>query len=82
MLQSITEAAAAISSEQSFNYGGNGAIRANASEALTEFATQLNIPVANTFMGKESFPSFVGSGIAAARLHQLWLVWLLPLAMT
>jgi acetolactate synthase-1/2/3 large subunit len=31
---------------------GNGAIRAHASEALTEFATQLNIPVANTFMGK------------------------------
>lgn len=31
---------------------GNGAIRAHASESLTEFATQLNIPVANTFMGK------------------------------
>ncbi|WP_299407831.1 acetolactate synthase large subunit [Acaryochloris sp. IP29b_bin.148] len=31
---------------------GNGAIRANASEALTQFATELNIPVANTFMGK------------------------------
>ena len=31
---------------------GNGAIRAKASEALTQFATQLNIPVANTFMGK------------------------------
>jgi len=74
--QSITEAAAAIS-QASFNYGGNGAIRANASEALTEFATQLNIPVANTFMGKGhslySSLSFVGSGIAAARLHQLWL---------
>ncbi len=31
---------------------GNGTIRAHASEALTEFATTLNIPVANTFMGK------------------------------
>ncbi|WP_299489014.1 acetolactate synthase large subunit [Acaryochloris sp. IP29b_bin.137] len=31
---------------------GNGAIRANASQALTQFATELNIPVANTFMGK------------------------------
>ncbi|MGB8703234.1 MAG: acetolactate synthase large subunit [Thermosynechococcaceae cyanobacterium] len=31
---------------------GNGAIRAEASEALTEFATQLNLPVANTFMCK------------------------------
>ncbi len=31
---------------------GNGAIRANASKMLTDFATKLNIPVANTFMGK------------------------------
>ncbi|WP_204103156.1 MULTISPECIES: acetolactate synthase large subunit [Spirulina sp. CCY15215] len=35
---------------------GNGAIRANASEALTEFATRLNIPVVNTFMGKGAIP--------------------------
>ncbi|MBR8831800.1 MAG: Acetolactate synthase [Chroococcopsis gigantea SAG 12.99] len=35
---------------------GNGTIRANASEALTEFATVLNIPVANTFMGKGAIP--------------------------
>ncbi len=35
---------------------GNGAIRANASQALTEFATRLNIPVANTFMGKGAIP--------------------------
>ncbi len=55
--QSITDAAAAIS--QATNpliMVGNGAIRANASEALTEFATQLNIPVANTFMGKGVIP--------------------------
>ena len=35
---------------------GNGTIRAGASEALTEFATSLNIPVANTFMGKGTIP--------------------------
>lgn len=35
---------------------GNGAIRANAADALTEFATRLNIPVANTFMGKGTIP--------------------------
>ncbi|MBE9101030.1 acetolactate synthase large subunit [Vacuolonema iberomarrocanum] len=35
---------------------GNGAIRDHASEALTEFATRLNIPVANTFMGKGAIP--------------------------
>ncbi len=35
---------------------GNGTIRAHASEALTEFATQLNIPVVNTFMGKGVIP--------------------------
>ena len=35
---------------------GNGTIRAQASEALTEFATTLNIPVANTFMGKGAVP--------------------------
>ncbi len=35
---------------------GHGAIRAHASEAVTEFATQMNIPVANTFMGKGVIP--------------------------
>jgi acetolactate synthase-1/2/3 large subunit len=35
---------------------GNGTIRAGASEALTEFATTLNIPVVNTFMGKGAIP--------------------------
>lgn len=35
---------------------GNGAIRSHASEMLTEFATQLQIPVANTFMGKGVIP--------------------------
>lgn len=35
---------------------GNGAIRDRASDAVTEFATRLNIPVANTFMGKGVIP--------------------------
>ncbi|MEB3181249.1 MAG: acetolactate synthase large subunit [Nostocaceae cyanobacterium] len=35
---------------------GNGAIRSHASDALTEFATRLNIPVVNTFMGKGVIP--------------------------
>lgn len=35
---------------------GNGAIRDQASDAVTQFATQMNIPVANTFMGKGIIP--------------------------
>lgn len=56
-LQSIQQAAVAIS--QATNpliLVGNGAIRARASDALTQFATSLNIPVANTFMGKGMIP--------------------------
>lgn len=54
---SIEKAAALISEAQNpLILVGNGAIRANASEALTEFATRLNIPVANTFMGKGVIP--------------------------
>jgi acetolactate synthase-1/2/3 large subunit len=54
---SIERAAAAI--DQAKNpliLVGNGAIRAHASEALTRFASELNIPVANTFMGKGVIP--------------------------
>lgn len=54
---SLQQAAMAIS--QSINpliLVGNGAIRAHASEALTQFATALNIPVVNTFMGKGVLP--------------------------
>jgi acetolactate synthase-1/2/3 large subunit len=55
--QSINEAAVAISKAQHpLILVGNGAIRAHASAALTEFATRLNIPVANTFMGKGVIP--------------------------
>lgn len=51
--QSIEKAAEAISkAENPLILVGNGAIRAQASEMLTQFATRLNIPVANTFMGK------------------------------
>jgi len=55
--RSIERAATAISEARNpLILVGNGAIRAKASEALTEFATQLNIPVANTFMGKGVIP--------------------------
>jgi acetolactate synthase-1/2/3 large subunit len=55
--RSLNTAAAAISKAKTpIILAGNGAIRAQASEALTEFATQLNIPVANTFMGKGAIP--------------------------
>jgi acetolactate synthase-1/2/3 large subunit len=55
--RSLNTAAAAISKAKSpIILAGNGTIRAHASEALTEFATQLNIPVANTFMGKGAIP--------------------------
>lgn len=56
-LHSIQQAAVAIS--QSTNpliLIGNGAIRADASEELIQFATELNIPVVNTFMGKGVIP--------------------------
>jgi acetolactate synthase I/II/III large subunit len=54
---SIEKAAEAISQAKNpLILVGNGAIRANANTALTEFATQLNIPVANTFMGKGVIP--------------------------
>jgi acetolactate synthase-1/2/3 large subunit len=56
-MQSIQQAAIALS--QATNpmiLVGNGAIRARASDALTQFATQLNLPVANTFMGKGVLP--------------------------
>jgi acetolactate synthase I/II/III large subunit len=55
--RSIEQAAEAIAqAENPIILVGNGAIRANASKMLTEFATQLNIPVANTFMGKGVIP--------------------------
>jgi len=69
--QSITEAAAAIS--QATNpliLVGNGAIRAKASVAVTEFATQLNIPVANTFMGKGVIPYTHRLALWSAGLQQ------------
>ena len=52
-VHSLEQAAEAIAqAENPLILVGNGAIRAQASKALTEFATALNIPVANTFMGK------------------------------
>jgi acetolactate synthase-1/2/3 large subunit len=55
--RSLNAAAVAISKAKNpLILAGNGAIRAKASETLTEFATVLNIPVANTFMGKGAIP--------------------------
>ncbi|QKD84701.1 acetolactate synthase large subunit [Thermoleptolyngbya sichuanensis A183] len=54
---SIERAAAAISQAQNpIILVGNGAIRSYASDAVTHFARSLNIPVANTFMGKGVIP--------------------------
>lgn len=56
-LKSIELAAQAIENAHSpLILVGNGAIRNHAHEALVEFAERLNIPVANTFMGKGVIP--------------------------
>ncbi|NEP00184.1 MAG: acetolactate synthase large subunit [Symploca sp. SIO2E9] len=55
--RSLGKAAVAISKAKNpLILAGNGAIRANAAEALTEFATRMNIPVINSFMGKGVIP--------------------------
>ncbi|NEO32545.1 MAG: acetolactate synthase large subunit [Symploca sp. SIO3C6] len=55
--RSVGKAAVAISKAKNpLILAGNGAIRANAAEALTEFATRMNIPVINSFMGKGVIP--------------------------
>ncbi len=55
--RSLTKASEAISKAKNpLILAGNGAIRAHACEALTEFATRMNIPVVNTFMGKGAIP--------------------------
>ncbi|HBB34291.1 MAG TPA: acetolactate synthase large subunit [Cyanobacteria bacterium UBA8803] len=55
--RSIGKAAVAISKAKNpLIIVGNGAIRAHAGEALTEFATRMNIPVVNSFMGKGVIP--------------------------
>ncbi|BAU41638.1 acetolactate synthase large subunit [Leptolyngbya sp. O-77] len=54
---SIERAATAISQAKNpIILVGNGAIRSHASDAVTNFARSLNIPVANTFMGKGVIP--------------------------
>ena len=55
--RSLNAAALAISKAKNpLILAGNGTIRAGAAEALAEFATRLNIPVVNTFMGKGTIP--------------------------
>ncbi|GAB4132737.1 MAG: acetolactate synthase large subunit [Cyanobacteria bacterium J069] len=54
---SIERAATAISQAKNpIILVGNGAIRSHASDAVIAFARSLNIPVANTFMGKGVIP--------------------------
>jgi acetolactate synthase I/II/III large subunit len=54
---SLDRAAAAIAQAKNpIVLVGNGAIRSQASEVLTELATALNLPVVNTFMGKGVIP--------------------------
>ena len=56
-IESLQQAAIAISQASNpMILVGNGAIRNRASEAITKFARQLNIPVTNTFMGKGLLP--------------------------
>lgn len=55
--RSLGKAAVAISKAKSpLILAGNGTIRAGASDALTEFATRMHIPVINSFMGKGVIP--------------------------
>ncbi|MBV5261371.1 acetolactate synthase large subunit [Synechococcus moorigangaii CMS01] len=55
--RSIRQAAEAIAqAKHPLILAGNGVIRSQAATALTDFATQLNIPVVNTFMGKGAIP--------------------------
>jgi len=68
---SIEKAAEAISkAEHPLILVGNGAIRGQASDALTDLATKLNIPVANTFMGKGVIPYSHPLALLAVGLQQ------------
>jgi acetolactate synthase-1/2/3 large subunit len=68
---SIERAAAAISQAQNpLILVGNGALRGRASAAVTQFATQLHIPVVNTFMGKGAIPYTHPNALWAVGLQQ------------
>jgi acetolactate synthase-1/2/3 large subunit len=55
--RSINAAAVAISKAKNpLILAGNGIIRTHSAATLTDFATHLNIPVVNTFMGKGAIP--------------------------
>jgi acetolactate synthase-1/2/3 large subunit len=55
--RSINAAAVAISKAKNpLILAGNGIIRSHSATTLTDFATHLNIPVVNTFMGKGAIP--------------------------
>jgi acetolactate synthase-1/2/3 large subunit len=48
---------------------GNGVVRARATQALADFAEQLSIPVANTFMAKGVIPFKHPMALGSAGLH-------------
>lgn len=55
--EKITQAAELISNAKNpIILAGNGVIRAKATQALADFASELSIPVANTFMAKGAIP--------------------------
>jgi acetolactate synthase I/II/III large subunit len=69
--RSIERAAAAIAQAKNpLVLAGNGVLRSRASEVLTQFVTQLNLPVANTFMGKGAIPYTHPSALWAVGLQQ------------
>lgn len=69
--RSVNTAAIAIAKAKNpLILAGNGAIRAGASDVLTEFATRLHIPVANTFMGKGAIPYLHPLSLWAVGLQQ------------
>ncbi len=56
-LEKVNQAVSLISQAKNpIIMAGNGVVRSKASKALQAFATQLNIPVATTFMAKGSMP--------------------------
>lgn len=69
--KSVNSAAVAIAKAKNpLILVGNGTIRAKAADALTQFATELNIPVANTFMGKGVIPYLHPLALWAVGLQQ------------
>jgi len=68
--EQVVRAAELISqAENPIILAGNGVVRANASEALADFAFKLGIPVANTFMAKGVIPFHHPMALGSAGLQ-------------